>query len=304
MKKIVVVGSINMDLVIKTPKIPSPGETILGYELNKYCGGKGANQAVTIGKLGGKVSMLGKVGDDKDGKLLLNSLKENNVDVSRIEIDETPSGTAYICVGDDGQNSIVVYPGANNKIDRKYIDKNIDCIRQSEICVAQMEIPIDTVEYLAYVCYKEGVKMILNPAPMRFIDRKAFANIAILIPNESELSYILNKSIKDEESIKEYENEIRFIGSEKVITTLGEEGSVLVDEKGIKSFNAVAVDAIDTTAAGDSFIGAVAFKLSQGMDIGEAISFATIVSALTVTREGAQESIPSSHELLRFMEEL
>lgn len=306
MNDIVVVGSINMDIAIKTPNIPLPGETIIGHELNKFCGGKGANQAVTIGRLGGKVSMLGKVGDDENGEILLANLKKNNVDTSRIEIEghETPSGAAYICVSDDGENSIVVIPGANSKVDRKYIDKNIDCIRKAKLCIAQMEIPLDTVEYLAYICHREGVKMILNPAPMGNIDRKTFTNLFMLIPNESELSYVLNKDIKDEDSIRLFEEEIRSIGSENVIITLGKKGSMLIDKERAKRFSAININAVDTTAAGDSFIGALATKLSQDVDIEEAISFATVVSGLTVTKKGAQDSIPTIYEVIDFMKDL
>lgn len=297
MKDVVVVGSINMDLTIDVPNFPAAGETILGNSINYYFGGKGANQSVTIGKLGGNVAMLGKVGDDSFGDKLINNLMNNGVDVSRVEVEENcSSGMAYICVNKSGENNIVVCPEANNKVDKNYIDRNIDIIKKSRFCISQMEIPLETIEYLADICAKEGVKFILNPAPMRDLNREIYSKVSILILNETELEHILGYSI-DINDIKSYENDIKNIGSENIIITLGKEGSFLVNSNGNQKFESIKVKAIDTTGAGDSFVGALGFKLSKGNSIEESIKFATIVSGIAVTKKGAQDAIPTIEEI-------
>lgn len=298
MENIVVVGSINSDTTINVPSLPAAGETVLGRTVNHYFGGKGANQAVTIGRLKGNVTMLGKVGNDPEGKELINNLENNGVDISRIEVEENSlSGRAYICVNDAGENNIVVVPGANNKVDKDYIDKNIDLIKKSKICISQMEIPLETVEYLVDICYREGVKLILNPAPMQSIDKKVFSKVPILVPNKTELESIIGQTIETE-NIKLYEHDIKKIGSEIVITTLGKEGSFLVSEEENKLFSSRKVKVVDTTGAGDSFVGALGYKLSNGASVNDAIEFATVVSGITVTKKGSQEAIPTKENRL------
>lgn len=297
MGDIVVVGSINMDITLTVPRLPAKGETILGLNVSNYFGGKGANQAVTIGKLGGGVTLLGKVGDDTNGKILVENLKENGVDVSRIDVEVgCPSGTAYINVSEDGENNIVVIPGANNKVDRKYIDKNIDVLINSKICISQLEIPMDTVEYIANICFENGVKFIFNPAPMVSLNKEIIKKTSILIPNETELQNLVDKTINIF-NLSSYTKEIEDIGAENIIVTLGNKGSLLITKGTIKAFKAIKVDVVDSTGAGDSFVGAIGYKISKGSSLEDAIEFATVVSGLAVTRKGAQDAIPTLKEV-------
>lgn len=298
-KNIVVIGSLNMDWVIPVNHTPVEGETILADGYTEVPGGKGANQACAAGKLKGNVSMLGLVGDDDIGDKLINNLKLVNVDVSRIEKSENiNSGLALINVNSKGNNSIVVLPGANGRCDIKYIEKNIDIIEKSDIVLLQMEIPIETVEYVITVSKNLKKQVILNPAPAPdSLTDEVLRNIDILTPNETELEKISGKSVKTVEDAIEASKSLLSRGVKNIIATLGEKGALLVNKDEVKEFKALKVDAVDTTAAGDSFNGAVAVYLSEGHTISEAIEFANKVSSIAVTRKGAQTSIPERSEI-------
>lgn len=298
-KNIVVIGSLNMDWVIPVNHTPVEGETILADGYTEVPGGKGANQACAAGKLKGNVSMLGLVGDDEIGDNLINNLKLVNVDVSRIEKSENiNSGLALINVNSKGNNSIVVLPGANGRCDIKYIEKNIDIIEKSDIVLLQMEIPIETVEYVITVSKNLKKQVILNPAPAPdSLSDEVLSNIDILTPNETELEKISGKNVKTVEDAIEASKSLLSRGVKNIIATLGEKGALLVNKDEVKEFKALKVDAVDTTAAGDSFNGAVAVYLSEGHTISEAIEFANKVSSIAVTRKGAQTSIPERSEI-------
>ncbi|MDU1412267.1 MAG: ribokinase [Clostridium sp.] len=298
-KNIVVIGSLNMDWVIPVNHTPVEGETILADGYTEVPGGKGANQACAAGKLKGNVSMLGLVGDDEIGDKLINNLKLVNVDVSRIEKSENiNSGLALINVNSKGNNSIVVLPGANGRCDIKYIEKNIDIIEKSDIVLLQMEIPIETVEYVITVSKNLKKQVILNPAPAPdSLSDEVLSNIDILTPNETELEKISGKNVKTVEDAIEASKSLLNRGVKNIIATLGEKGALLVNKDEVKEFKALKVDAVDTTAAGDSFNGAMAVYLSEGHTISEAIEFANKVSSIAVTRKGAQTSIPERSEI-------
>ena len=288
MKKVVVVGSINMDLVTRCKRAPKGGETLFGEEFFQVPGGKGANQAVAIGKLGTEVTMLGKVGKDSFGKDLINSMKESGVDTRYIEEGEKSTGIAKIIVEENGQNRILVVAGANSEVDKAYIDRHLDVIKECDIVVAQLEIPVETVAYALAKAKEFGKMTILNPAPARELDDEIIKNSDLIIPNESELALITGMPTETED-----------MGVSNLIVTLGSKGSLHLNREVCEFHSAYKVKAIDTTAAGDSFIGGLVRELKDN-NVGEAIEFATKVSAIAVTRKGAQTSIPTIEEVENF----
>ncbi|ACZ10465.1 Ribokinase [Sebaldella termitidis] len=302
MKHILVIGSLNMDLVVKVEKLPKLGETILGETLYENPGGKGANQAVAAAKLGGNVSMIGKLGKDNYGEQLLLNLKSNNIKTEGIIRCDDITGTAVIEVDSKGNNSIVVIPGSNLKLSKEDLDSASDLIDKADIVILQQEIPMETVEYALELAAEKGKITILNPAPAVKISEKVLAATDFLILNETELEIISGK-----ESIPETEyiytiNELRNKGAKNIILTLGEKGGMYTEGEEIKEYKALKVTAVDTTAAGDSFIGAFALKLAENAGVSDALEFAVGVSALTVTRSGAQQSLPTQEELKLFLE--
>lgn len=302
MNRVVVIGSINMDLVTVCEQAPKGGETLFGTKFLQIPGGKGANQAVAIGKLGSCVTMLGKVGKDSFGEDLIKSMKKNNVNTDHIEKCDLPTGTANIVVEGNGQNRILVVPGANSLVDVEYIERNLDVIKEADIVVTQLEIPVETVEYALKKAKEFGKITILNPAPARELSQEIIANSDFIIPNESELNVITGIETETEEGIKKAGDKLLKSGVKTLIVTLGSKGSLHLDEKNMEFHSAYKVKAIDTTAAGDSFIGGFVRTLKEN-NIGEAIEFATKVSAIAVTKEGAQSSIPSIEEVENFVAE-
>lgn len=289
MAKIVVAGSINMDVVIRVPHIPVEGETLLASSVGNYGGGKGANQAIAVGRLGGDVSMIGRLGTDEYGKTLFDNLSNSGIHMEGVEWDpDHPTGTAYINVSDKGENNIVVYSGANSRLDIAQAERNAHLLDNADYCLLQLEIPMETVEYVTSVCRSKGVKVLLNPAPAQALDPSVLKDLYMLIPNESELDLLCPEPGHLESKAKRlYES-----GVENVLVTLGSKGCLLVNRDGIEFFSAVPVEAKDTTAAGDSFIGGLAVGLSQGKTVEEAIRYAAVVAGIAVSREGAQSSIP------------
>lgn len=293
MKKILVVGSLNMDYSIKTSKMPNVGETVLGKEYTLNPGGKGANCAYALGRLGADISMLGMVGLDENGKILKNNLKEVNVNDKNIKEINYSTGVAFVTVDEGGENSIIVISGANSKVDKSFIDENIALIKDSDIIVMQLEIPIDTVLYVSKLAKEYDKTVILDPAPARNdLPLELYKNIDIIKPNETEVLTLTGKDDIGNASLDLIEK-----GCKNVIVTLGSEGSLLVTKDGMTKYDAEKVDVVDTTAAGDTFTGALAFALSNDKELDEAIKFSNKVSSIVVTRKGAQESIPSYEEV-------
>lgn len=284
-KKILVIGSINKDLVITTPRFPKEGETILGNNFYTTNGGKGANQACAIGKLGGDVSMLGAVGNDNFAKDLSDALSSNNVNINNLLIkDNVSTGIAVITVTNDGANHIIVVQGANALITKD--DVKEDLISSFDIIVMQLEIPLEIAKYAASIAKKLGKTVVLNPSPAVKLDRDFLSCVDILIPNETEIDiiggvdYVLECGVKN------------------IILTLGADGCELITKQNRKHFDAYKVNVVDTTAAGDSFLGGVVRMIADDKTIEEAIEFATKVSNITVTRKGAIDSIPTYNEVI------
>ena len=299
MKKVVVVGSINMDLVTVCNKAPLGGETLFGKEFFQVPGGKGANQAVAIVKLGTEVTMLGKVGNDSFGQELIKAMEKDGVKVEHIEYANTATGIANIIVEENGQNRILVVPGANGYVDKAYIDRHLDVIKNSDILVVQLEIPLETVEYALSKAKEFGKMTILNPAPAVKLSDDIIKKSDIIIPNESELGVITGLEVDTKEHIQKAAKKLLEMNVKNLIVTLGSSGSLHVNKDTEEFHSAYKVKAIDTTAAGDSFIGGFIRAYSED-NIGEAIEFATKVSAIVVTRRGAQTSIPTIEEVENF----
>ena len=303
MSKIVVIGSMNMDLVINTPKVPAIGETILGSGFLTIPGGKGANQAVAISRLGGDVSMIGCVGNDTFGKTLIRSLCAAKVNIDGILcLDNIPTGIAMIIIN-DGDNFIIVDPGANYKLSPENLDSIETLIESCSLVVLQLEIPLETVERAVYIAKKHGIKLLLNPAPAVRISDKLLSNIDILTPNESECKIITGLPLDTVEDAKNAALYLKSMGVPQVIITLGGNGVVYNEDNIILHKTVPRVKVVDTTAAGDSFSGAIAFALSQGKTIGQAVDFANIVGTLTVMKNGAQSSLPTITDVYNYIKD-
>ncbi len=298
-KEILVVGSLNMDLVVKLVDMPKVGETVLGRDIHYVPGGKGANQSFAATRLGGKVTMLGKVGDDDFGKTLVNHLNKAGVNTSAIGFEKDCStGLAIIYVNNEGDNSIAVIPGANARCDINYIESHLDKIRKADLIMMQMEIPMETVRYVIEVAHQYNKQLILNPAPAPdFIEDDLYKRIHYLTPNETELAKLTGYPADTMDEIIKASQYLIEKGVKKVLVTCGDRGAVLVDQASHRHYTTHKVEAIDTTAAGDSFNAAVAVKLMEGSSEEEAIQFANKVSGIVVTRVGAQSSIPSRQEV-------
>ena len=301
-KKIVVVGSSNTDMVIVTKTFPQPGETVLGGKFFMNQGGKGANQAVAAARLGGQVSFISRVGKDVFGEQALLSLKNEGIDVSKVFIDpEEPSGIAQIIVDSKGENSIVVAPGANMKVSRTDIENAQEQILNSGIILMQLEVPLETVVFTAIKAKAMGKKVILNPAPAVSLPDELLGSLFLITPNESETELLTGIKVKDVSSAEEAAGILRAKGVNTVIITMGANGAYISSDEIRQQIPAPEVKAIDTTAAGDTFNGALAVALAGEEPIGKAVEFANHAAALAVTRMGAQSSVPSLEEVKEFM---
>ncbi|WXR61065.1 ribokinase [Peptostreptococcaceae bacterium AGR-M142] len=300
MKKILVLGSLNMDLVTNVEKTPKVGETILGNGFSEIPGGKGANQAVAIGKLNGDVCMLGRIGNDDFGKNLIKNLKKNNVNTDLIKVVECcETGIALIMVNSNGDNSIVVIPGANFEFKENELKEDI--FNGFDYLLAQLETPIKTIEKAFILAKEKNIYTILNPAPARELSDELIRHTDLLIPNETEFESLSGYDTSTEENIIKGSNILFKKGIKAILITLGKKGSFYIDSKNFSlKQEAYIVDAVDTTAAGDSFIGGFLTSISKGEDIKTSMEFATKVSALTVTKHGAQSSLPSILEVDSF----
>lgn len=299
MKKILVIGSLNLDHTIDLKSIPRPGETVKGRAITQIPGGKGANQAYAAGKLGGNVSMIGCVGNDEAGKTLIKNLRRAGVDTSGIsEIENVPSGQAYIALEDTGENSIIIIPGTNEYVTKELIDKNLSLIEECDCILMQFEIPLETVRYVKSLARSMGKTVIVDPAPAAGdIEDSFWDGIDIIKPNETELEIITGRKSASKYDYITSARKMIDKGVKTVIVTLGKEGCLLVDKVQAQFFHTEDVDVVDTTAAGDCFTAALAVGLSEDMNISDAINFAQRASSVAVTRKGAQTSIPSRDEL-------
>ena len=287
MKKIVVIGSLNMDFVIETPHMPKAGETVQGRSVSQVPGGKGANQAYAAGKLGGDVRMIGAVGDDAPGKTLKNNLGRVGVATEGIiTVPGETTGQAFITVDVSGENSIVIIPGTNACVTRELIQSSIRYIQESDIVIMQLEIPIDTVEYVKDLAVSLGKVVILDPAPARAdLPDSFWKGVDYIKPNETELAILTGRQIGSREEIEAGARQMLEKGVKNVIVTLGGEGCLLVSNEVTTWFSTKKVQAVDTTAAGDCFTAAFALALSKGKTCEEAIRFGQSASAIAVTRD-------------------
>lgn len=297
-KPIVVVGSVTMDMVTCTPQIPRIGQTIIGTSFSTTPGGKGANQAVAAARLGYPVQFVGMVGDDIYGPQLIQNLADAGVDTSAMENTSGPSGLAPIFLAANGQNAIVVVPGANGKVDSTYVDKHIDVIRNAGMVLCQLELPMATIDHTLNVCAELGVPVMLDPAPAAGLSDSVWKQVAWFTPNETEAAFYLNDGSYPELIAQELLER----GLRGVVLKRGAEGAYVAIAGGaagwVKPF---AVDAIDTVAAGDCFNGAFAVALLEGKSPLAAARFACAASAISVTRRGAQASMPTYADLNAFL---
>jgi len=300
--KIVVVGSSNTDMVIKVKNLPKPGETVIGKEFYIAAGGKGANQAVAAARLGADVTFIAKVGKDMFGDRAIANFQESGINTDFVFRDEkNPSGVALIFVDEKGENSIAVSPGSNANLVKENIKLAIDEIKKAVIMLIQLEIPIETVEYAVNVAKQHNVKVILNPAPARKLGDQLLKRVDIITPNESEAEVLTGLKIVDDISAAKAAEALIQKGVGNVVITLGERGAFLYTKSDNMLIPTKRVNAVDTTAAGDAFNGGLAFALGSGMSLKDAIHFANFVGAYSVTRRGAQPSMPNYDEVKRFM---
>ncbi len=298
-KKILVIGSLNMDMVIPVKELPQKGETILGGSPAHIPGGKGANQACAAGKLGGAVTMLGKVGQDGMGRALKENLAAAGVEVTHVEeTPDAPTGMAVIYVGETGSNSIVVIPGANGLCDAAFIEANEELIAAHDIIVLQLEIPYDGVFRAIQLAKKHGRLVVLNPAPAPdSLPPEVIASLDYFTPNETEMARIAGLPVGGVEEAIAAGKKLVEAGVGTVLATLGEAGALLVTKETAQGLPTLRVQAVDTTAAGDTFNGAFVTALAEGMSQEEAIAFGNKAASISVTRKGAQTSIPSREEV-------
>jgi ribokinase len=297
---IVVVGSLNADLVARVPRFPAPGETVPGTDFAIYPGGKGANQACAAGRLGGRVHMVGRVGEDANGRLLTQSLSEAGVDTAAVIPDATvPTGTALITIDDSGQNEIVVVPGANGAVTPEDVERQKSLFESACYVLLQLEIPHEAVEAAARLGRETGAQVILDPAPARAEAWSLLPLVDYVTPNETELDYLVN--LGHAPAADPPARRLLLGGARNVVSKLGAEGARLLNEDGEISWTGHAVEAVDTTAAGDVWNGAFAAALASGMELEAAGGFANEAAALSVTRPGAQPSMPTRAELIAFV---
>ena len=289
MRDVVVVGSANVDLVVQVHRRPQAGETLLGSDLSMHPGGKGANQAAASARAGAHTEFFGCVGDDDYAGLVRRSLQDAGVDLARVRTVERPTGTAIILVTPDGDNSIVVSPGANDDVDLDTVNAISAGSTSARVLVLSMEIPAATVQHCATTAADHGIRVVLNAAPARSVPASTLRVCDPLIVNEHEARIVLDR---DADSFEGLAEGLLDAGARSVVITLGGDGALIADEHGLSREPGHAVDVVDTTGAGDAFVGATACELARGATVRDAVRFAVAMSALSVTRAGAQTSYP------------
>lgn len=296
--EILIIGSSNTDMVIKAEKLPLPGETVLGGEFFMSQGGKGANQAVAAARLGGQVTFVAKLGDDMFGQQALQQYKREGINTDFVVIDpEYPSGVALISVDAKGENCISVAPGANGQLMPTEVGKALASLKTEALVLLQLEIPLATVQHAVLESFKKGHNVILNPAPAQVLPVEIFSKLYLITPNETEAELLTGVKVTDSETARTAAQELKKLGVANVIITLGAKGAYLLTDSTSEVILAPKVEAVDTTAAGDCFNGALVVALAEGKALPDAVAFACQAAALSVTRVGAQTSIPFLEEL-------
>ncbi len=281
-KKVTVIGSINLDMVTTSDRIPHQGETMMGTGFNTVPGGKGANQAVAAARLGSDVTMIGCVGDDPFGKVLLENLEQEGISTDCVEpVTGVSSGVATILVS-DGDNRIIVTPGANDYVTPNYVERYLEVIDRSDMVVLQLEIPLKTIEYVTGYCYRNHIPVILNPAPIQDVPDEVLKQATYVTPNETEVTTLT-------------------VSKEKLIVTEGKRGVSYYHNGEQQQVSGYNVTVEDTTGAGDTFNGALAVYLAEGQPLKEAIAFANAAAALSVQKFGAQGGMPIRRDVIQFM---
>ncbi|HEY3473973.1 MAG TPA: ribokinase [Anaerolineales bacterium] len=300
MADILVVGSLNADLVVRAPRFPKPGETISGEDLQIIPGGKGANQAVAAARQGISVAMTGRVGNDSFGPELIDNLKQNQVNTDHVRIDpESATGTAIIIVDPGGQNSIVLSPGGNGRVQPADLE-NVS-FSDSKLLLLQLEIPMESVLAAARRAKESGLRVLLNPAPARALPDELISLPDFLVPNESELGLLTDEPVHDIPSAERAARGLLERGTQNVIVTLGANGALIVNKEGTDHVASFKVNAVDTTAAGDAFIGGFASALLQNQSLQEAVRYGCACGALAATKFGAQPSLPTRAEVEKLL---
>ncbi|MBE6187049.1 MAG: ribokinase [Rikenellaceae bacterium] len=300
MKNIVVIGSSNTDMVVKTSHLPAGGETVLGGDFFMNAGGKGANQAVAAARYGNRVVFVAKTGDDLFGRQVRKSMAEDGIVTDYVFVDkEHPSGVALITIDKDAENCIVVAGGANMYLSPADIDTAAEEILKADVVLMQLESPIETVAYAARMAAKAGIPVILNPAPApaEALSEELLKDLFLITPNRSEASHISGIEVTDMESAHRAAKAIHEMGPKNVIITLGSDGSLVYDGSMFMRVEALKVEAVDTTAAGDTYNGVLASVIAEGKSLIEAVREANIAGAISVTRMGAQPAAPTREEI-------
>lgn len=297
--KIVVIGSSNIDMVVRADRIPAEGETILGGEFAMVPGGKGANQAVCAARLGADVKLVARVGDDVFGQVSLDNFRNVGVDTQFVTTDSSaPSGVALIVVDASGENAIVVAPGANSLLAPADVDRARDAIAAADAVVLQLEIPPPTVDHAVNLAASLDVRVVLNPAPIRPLSAEVLSKVDVLVPNQHEAAGLLGARAEAESlDAASAARRLMGLGARSVVITLGSQGAYAVSPDAAGLVEALKVDVVDTTAAGDAFTASIACALAEGLDLMDAARFASRVAAISVTRPGAQPSMPTRDEV-------
>ncbi|HHW89438.1 MAG TPA: ribokinase [Clostridiales bacterium] len=301
MSKIFVIGSVNMDLVICVDRMPKSGETLSGYGFMTNPGGKGANQAVAAAKMNAATYMVGCVGNDAFGDELQKALDDYGVNTRYLTRADSNSGIAVIIV-EKGDNRIILDAGANDKIIKEKVEQALSQASEQDFCICQLEIPLDIVEHAFCLAKQKGLTTILNPAPAVKLGENILRNVDIIVLNETECEILADVIPQSQEDYKKVFEFFSGYNIKSVIITLGSKGSVLIEKDNIQYTPAFKVQAIDTTSAGDTYLGAIASELAKGKNLTDAMKTASAASALTVTKKGAMQSIPYYDEVIKFLE--
>jgi ribokinase len=302
LKNILVIGSSNTDMIIRVPRIPRPGETVLGGEFSMAPGGKGANQAVAAARAGGAVTFVTRVGDDLFGRQAVRNFESDGIDVRFVGLDAgAPTGVALINVDAEGENSISVASGANARLSPEFIARVVEAFAAADIVLLQLESPLETVSAAVREARERGVPVILNPAPARPLDDRLLAAVTVLTPNESESEALTGVAVRDEGGAKRAAARLRERGPRLVVVTMGDRGIYAIGDGFEGMMPAFEVAPVDTTAAGDVFNGALAVALAEKMELAGALRFAQAAAAISVTRPGAQPSAPTRAEIEAFL---
>lgn len=297
-RRICIVGSANVDLTFRTPRLPMPGETFAGRSFQQCMGGKGANQAVAAARLGASVTFVARVGSDSFGDEAIKTYAAEGIDTSFVQQDtDQPTGTAAILVDDDAENCIVVVAGANARLAPEQVQRARSVIEQSDLVLSQLETPVNTTVEAFRIARAMKVPTMLTPAPAEQVTSELLELCDICLPNKTEIGTIAGHSVDDEANLIRAAKSLRERGVQRVLITLGSDGTLLVDDSGALRIPAMQVEPVDTTGAGDAFTGALAVGLTQGLRLEEAAKFAATVAAISVTRPGTQPSFPTLKEV-------